>query len=192
MADVRLFLGFRVPLETAEGVLNQVRGGLEGYRVYEPEDLHLTLAFLGAWPEDRVGDLADVAQEELRGLPAPDLHLLGTGAFPDSTSAKALWVGVEEPDETFGRFSAVVERCRQAGRCLGWRPEGLGDRGPAKAHITVARSVGPPSQISQEFMSARPRGTWIAQDVALIESTPDCPQQRYTVRATWPLVVRPG
>jgi len=192
MADLRLFLGFRVPLDLAEHVLDQLGGVLEGARVYAPRDLHVTLAFLGAWPEERLTDLKGVVQEELRGLPAPDLHLNGMGQFGDSSSARALWAGVEEADGTYGRLDAVVERCRQAARCLGWRPRGVGDRGPLQAHVTVARLAASGPGLSPMFALAQPRGAWIAQDVGLFESTPDDPEQRYAVRATWPLVVRPG
>tara|TARA_R110002126_G_scaffold41590_10_gene120899 strand:- start:8066 stop:8644 length:579 start_codon:yes stop_codon:yes gene_type:complete len=192
MADVRLFLGFRVPLDLAENVLDQLGGVLEGTRVYAPGDLHVTLAFLGAWSGDRIADLKGAVQEELRGLPAPDLHLNGTGAFPDSSSERALWARVEEADGTYGRLEAVVERCRQAARCLGWRPKRGEGRGPLRAHVTVARSGGPAAPLTPGFEVAQPRGAWIAQDVALFESTPDHPEQRYVVHATWPLVVRPG
>lgn len=192
MSDVRLFLGFRVPEAVASGVLDGTRGSLEGTRLYASQDLHLTLVFLGAWPAERVDELAGVVQEELRGLPAPDLLVHGTGCFPEEGAPRALWAGVEESAETVGRLGAVVERCRQAARCLGWRPRGVGDRGPLRAHLTVARTRAEDGFDAEPFLRARPRGAWIAQDVCLFESRPDRQETRYAVRATWPLVVRPG
>ncbi len=99
---MRLFVGLRPSDEfRAELAVLQDRlraAGVTG-RYLDPSNLHMTLAFIGEWPEDVTPLLPPVA----RPFPLVLSHL---GVFP---KAKVLWAGVE-PSEPLERLAEAVRR----------------------------------------------------------------------------------
>lgn len=94
--------------------------GITG-RYLDPANLHLTLAFIGEWPEDVTSVLPPVKE------PFP-IKLSHIGLFP---RAKVLWAGVE-PSEALTDLAAQVRRnLRNAG--IPFDPQ---DFNP---HITLVR-----------------------------------------------------
>ncbi|MDI3317309.1 MAG: RNA 2',3'-cyclic phosphodiesterase [Bacillota bacterium] len=130
----RLFVA--VPLQALAGpALAAIRtrwdGGPRGVRWVEPEQLHLTLRFLGETPRERVeplvGELGRIARPE----GAAPIRLVGGGAFPDPRRARVLWLGVAADwlEPLAGAVEAGVRR-------LGWPAE----RRRFLPHLTVGRS----------------------------------------------------
>lgn len=167
----------------------------EGIRPYAPADLHLTLAFLGSFPEERRSSLQGALREELRGLNAPELLVSGTGSFPDESAPKVLWAGIEERYEAVGRLAALHNRVEQACRAHGWRPSGPERRPERRAlfrpHMTVAR-VAAGTEVHPAFHRLDFDVPWLPVDVHLVESRPEDPEERYRSLYAVPLVVRPG
>lgn len=194
--DRRLFIGLRLDEEGAERLMRRVRPFLDtaGTRIYEPQDLHLTLGFLGAFPEDRRNQLQRVLQEEIRGLDAPELVLSGIGAFPSTAAPAAIYVGIKESDECPGRLWALRNRAWQAALSLGWRPLPAERRREFRPHVTVARlprgEQAPPLDSGLARLDFDQR--WLPVDVHVLESRPERPEERYRSLAAIPLVVRPG
>ena len=92
-------------------------------------NLHLTLRFLGDWPERRLGELT-ASLATVRADAAP-LRLRGLGCFPNRGNARVLWAGVAA-DAALGECRANVVRAL----------EGLGFSAPKQPfapHITLAR-----------------------------------------------------
>lgn len=122
---MRLFLAIP-PSRAAKRSLTAVQAslrarGLQG-RFTPPENLHLTLAFLGEYGDaDRVLD----ALEAVRFAPIP-LRLAGLGAFGD------LWYARVDESEALSRLAAQVRRALAAA-ALPY------DRKRFRAHITLVR-----------------------------------------------------
>ncbi len=122
---MRLFIA--VPMEgeiknALRGVQNELRRrGVEG-NYTRPENLHLTLAFIGEYPEpDAVLD----AMQALRFEPFT-LRLRGMGAF-----GELWWAGLEESDQ----LTALARRLR---RLLAENAIPF-DRKAFRAHLTLIR-----------------------------------------------------
>ena len=99
---MRLFVGIR-PSEAFRAALSDLQGrlraaGLSG-RYLDPSGLHMTLAFIGEWPEDVTSVLPAVA----RPFPVTLSHL---GFFPE---AKVLWAGVS-PSEALDQLAEQVRK----------------------------------------------------------------------------------
>jgi len=193
MADLRLFIGLEVPPETGRRIERSLRPLIEGdeVRTYSADDMHVTLVFLGSWPEERLPGLKSALQEEVRGLNAPDLTIAGTGAFPDFENPRVLWAAVEEEEESMpGRLFALHNRVRQAALMLGWRPSAAERMRPFTPHVTVARTkAGDPGAAYRRLRFDR---SWLPVEVLLVESRPGDPVERYRTLQALPLVVRPG
>src|SRR5437867_5550916 len=96
---MRLFLA----LDIADSVRARVAALLDSLRAVEqgvkwvpPESLHLTLKFIGEWPEVRFDELT-AALERAPKTGALELRFHGFGCFPNERSPRVFWVGVDAP-----------------------------------------------------------------------------------------------
>lgn len=89
---IRLFVGLELP-EDLRARLAALSGGVPGANWVPPENMHVTLRFIGEVDE---GVAADV-HHALSGVRAPafDCELVGIGTFGQGRHPHALWVGVE-------------------------------------------------------------------------------------------------
>ncbi len=125
---IRLFVAISVP-EILRQRLSGLRGQIPGARWVRPENLHLTLRFLGDVDEDAADDL-DAA---LSRITAPRLQvaLSGVGHFASRGQVRGLWAGVE-PNDALEHLQTKVEITVQR---AGMAP--IGRR--FHPHVTLAR-----------------------------------------------------
>jgi 2'-5' RNA ligase len=103
--------------------------GLPGVRWLPPEQLHLTIRFIGEVDDAR---LAAIRQGLTGTLPAPfACRLQGVGRFPARGSPRVIWVGVQA-EAGLMCLAETVEARLQA---LGISPE----ERPFSPHITLTR-----------------------------------------------------
>jgi 2'-5' RNA ligase len=139
---MRLFVALPLP-ETVRRQLGLICAGLPGARWVRPENLHITLRFLGDLPGGAMEDV-DAA---LAGISAPrfTLRLAGVGHFGSGGRLRAVWAGVtREPALLHLRDkieSAVVR--------AGVEP----DRQKYLPHVTLTRPKGTPVPKLQEFLA---------------------------------------
>ncbi|MEE9162232.1 MAG: RNA 2',3'-cyclic phosphodiesterase [Candidatus Neomarinimicrobiota bacterium] len=94
---VRAFLGFDLPDEvrrTAAGLRTLVEDRRQAVRWVKGANIHLTLRFLGATPEQAVTEIAAALESELTKFPALAVQVAATGVFPAASRPSILWLGV--------------------------------------------------------------------------------------------------
>lgn len=134
---LRLFYAIFVPQELRPP-LEEAQRKLRGYRNWKPtppEQLHLTLMFLGEVPRERLGETVQVGAMVARRVAPFTLRLGGTGYFPADGTPRVWFVKAEGAG-----LEALASGLREA------LPD-LGDPKPFKAHITLARRKGPAPRI---------------------------------------------
>lgn len=97
-----------------------------------PETWHLTLQFLGEWPEDRVPGLIG-ALNSRRWPAAFTIEPGGLGAFPDLHRPRVLFLQMEGD----GQVRVLADRVRDVVRDV-W-PDGPQDNKLFRGHLTLAR-----------------------------------------------------
>jgi 2'-5' RNA ligase len=133
----RLFVAVELPDDARAAITRAVDaiGVQPGLRGTPPEQLHVTLLFLGAVEPELVstigGRLAEIASA---GAPFR-LSLTGFGQFPARGKARVLWVGLRDAD---GALAALAEATKSSLKDL----VVMEDRS-FHAHITVARAREP-------------------------------------------------
>jgi RNA 2',3'-cyclic 3'-phosphodiesterase len=127
---LRLFCALRLPAETV-GRLRDWQAGLalpSGVRTVPRDNLHVTLAFLGATPRDRVEDVAEALRAAAAGFEPP---ALAVARYRETKS-----VGMLVLDDEGGGATAIAARLSSRLEALGlYRPE----RRPWLPHLTVVR-----------------------------------------------------
>ncbi len=138
MKTIRSFLAVDLNLQTARNVADFQRALAErcreaGARVswVPPQNLHVTIAFLGQVTESMVDALSSVLAP-VAAVPPFDVNCSGVGAFPDEHRPRVIWVGVETPG---GELEDLHSRV--AG-ILGATGFNLDDK-PFRSHVTIGR-----------------------------------------------------
>ncbi|MDH3286083.1 MAG: RNA 2',3'-cyclic phosphodiesterase [Acidobacteriota bacterium] len=132
----RLFVAAAVPAATREALWSWTRewaGRDAGWRPVRPENIHLTLRFLGDTPSSVAGHLG----ETLAGAVPPEapvaLRVRGVGVFPGAHRPRVLWAGLEGE---LDRLVALAQRIEEWAVAQGFRRNAR----PFRAHMTVARA----------------------------------------------------
>lgn len=125
---IRLFVALPLP-EPLRVRLSGLRGQIPGARWVPPENMHITLRFVGEVDTLVAEDIHD--NLERIEADAPEIRLSGVGCFESRGQVRALWAGVERT-EALTAFQARIETaCQRAGLA----PEGR----RFHPHVTLAR-----------------------------------------------------
>ncbi len=147
-----------------------------------PENVHLTLQFLGAVPEERVAEVQGAVRAAAASARPLSLGLKGAGGFPNARRPRVVWAGIAGEVAELGALVAELGR-RLAP--LGFAPE----ERPFSAHLTLGRARdgrGAPGLAGALAHAAEADGTpWRAADVVLFEShlSPKGPRYEAILRA---------
>lgn len=129
----RAFVG--VPVGSAPDLVRLLDGLEESgadVRTVHPEQLHLTLSFLGDVPDDSAPTLAEALDAATHGTRPFEMRLHQVGAFPNARRPRVVWVGVAEPEPMVDLATRVRESLAAAGF--------PGDDKDFRAHVTLART----------------------------------------------------
>lgn len=140
-----------------------------GGRLMRRDTLHLTLAFLGEIPAERVA-AAMAAADALAGTEAFDLTLDRLGYWQHN---RILWAGGVSPGLTF-LADTLAARLRAAGFAL--------DTRAFAAHVTLLRDARCAVVPTMPAVSA-----WPVREFVLAESRPNAAGAAYEIIGRWPL-----
>ncbi len=182
----RLFVALELP-EPARDALAQWRsaavGSVTGLRLVRPEDLHVTLCFLGSRPASEVASIS-AACGVVAGEPVADTRL-GEPVWLPTRRPRVLAVSLSDPDGAVARVHSVVSAALSAG---GWyAPEAR----PFLAHVTVAR-VARGARVRPRSIEAPPGFTFRCSRVTLYRSRLSPAGARYEPLASFELGSAPG
>ncbi|KPV58398.1 hypothetical protein QJ48_16650 [Paenibacillus sp. A3] len=137
----RLFVAVPAPpsvISTAESWVLRLKDQLTFAKWVHPQDLHLTLQFLGDVERDRIERIAQAIGQAAAGAAPFSLHFQGLGVFGKPSAPSVLWAGVQGEVEKLGQLQSRVE---DAMKTLGFAAENR----PYKPHLTLARKFTGPA-----------------------------------------------
>ena len=79
-------------------------------RFVEPQNIHLTLKFLGETDESYISCIKDVIAQSIKGKQPFQVKLKGIGAFPNLNYIKIIWIGMETVNVDIAVLSNVVKK----------------------------------------------------------------------------------
>jgi RNA 2',3'-cyclic 3'-phosphodiesterase len=127
----RLFVALDLPQDVRDAIVSWQRRELtdEALRVVGPENLHITLAFLGYLPEKAIGSVAEV----LNGVVAPAPRIRLSPEVVGKPRGRPRILALEAGSEQTVALQADLERELERRRL--YKPE----KRPFWSHVTVAR-----------------------------------------------------
>ena len=119
----------------AAGLADRLRRGRGAAEVrwVPPENLHVTLRFLGETEESGVAPLIAALDGVTAGTPPCRLSLGSLGAFPDVRRPRVIWLGLKGTGTAALR--SLQRRIEERVTELGWEREGR----PFSPHLTLGR-----------------------------------------------------
>ena len=151
-------------------------------RALSPDNLHVTLKFLGDVPPEQTAAIGGAISEAVRDAPAFTAELRGLGVFPHPDRPTVVWTGYAVPDP----MTQLAERIETALGPLGFPRESR----PFHPHVTIARVKSrPPGTLRAlvEQHAATPFGPTDVEAVELFQSELNKDGPRYTVLSRAPL-----
>ena len=161
---MRVFVAVFPPPELREEVLARARRlSLRGrVRWSRPENIHLTLKFLGEVREEVLTGLCAALEELCEHHAAFDAGLAGLGAFPSARRAQILWAGIGMGSNELRSLATDLDAAMAP---LGFERE----KRPYTPHLTLGRARGRPASFEpppEEYL-----GEFWVRRVELMEST---------------------
>ncbi|WP_404444632.1 RNA 2',3'-cyclic phosphodiesterase [Sutcliffiella horikoshii] len=125
--------------ETFHLYMKELKGHFPYTRWVHPEDLHITLAFLGNLEESQKDKLSTLLSKTATEHQRLSLTLSDLGTFGNPQSPRIFWYGVEKSTELNLIRKSVYDVCEMVGLQL--------DSRPFHPHITIARKWKGPGSI---------------------------------------------
>lgn len=125
MTFKRLFIGFFIELDSLKELKDSFSEHILG-KWTEPENLHVTLRFLGDFPSSEIGSLIESLKDSLSKTPKRRLKVRGVGTF--GSPARILWLGID------GELKDIKLKVDRALEPFGFEAEQR-----YTPHLTVAR-----------------------------------------------------
>ena len=151
-------------------------------RWISPEQLHLTLQFLGNVATDRLDELTATLRRACARTAPLQLALEGLGCFPNTRDPRVVWIGIQGD---LGPLRKLQEQIAQETKDFGDH----GDQRAFQPHLTIGRVKasgfeGRKTGQAIEHVTVPRLGDWTVHTVLLVQSelTPD--GARYTTLAT--------
>jgi 2'-5' RNA ligase len=173
MKPIRAFIAFPLPdpvlahLRTLQESLRDA--GLDDLRFVRPENIHLTLRFLGNVEPATVDAIAAAMTEAAAEMAPLSLTAKGIGAFPGVRKARVVWAGLAGATAELISFQGRVAEALE--------PRGFPrERRRFTAHLTLARvrerqTVDPERLVAaMESLNALASPPFAAEELALFQS----------------------
>ncbi len=112
MQRSRIFIGIDIGEDTRQRASDlQSRLARCGAAVkwVNPENLHVTLLFLGDTDNRDLPAICRVVRDVAAGHPPFSLHVAGVGAFPNLRRPKVIWAGITDGREVLSQINAELE-----------------------------------------------------------------------------------
>lgn len=178
---MRVFAAIFPPSEVREALLRAARDlpSRGNVRWSRPENVHLTLKFLGEVPEAELDGVRDVLTEVCARYEPFVAETTGFGAFPATKKARVVWAGIGEGGE---RLQSLAEDLESSLEGVGFERENRAYR----PHVTLGRARGRPARLELPEVAAQGL-KFTVREVELVRSVLGKTGAEYATLAAYPL-----
>ena len=181
---MRLFVALEIPSSVRENLaalIKSLRAVSPQTRWVRPENLHVTLKFIGEVPEAKLADIRECLTRVRSEQPVA-LDFRGLGFFPNEKHPRVLWAGIAASPNLKTLAADIEGATEKLGIPL--------ERRPFSAHLTLARFEPPrlPEKLGAAIHenAGREFGSLRASQFHLIESKLKRSGAEYTTVESFP------
>src|SRR3990167_10081867 len=130
---IRTFIAIELPAKIIGGlkeIQDELKDGTNKVTWVKPENIHLTIKFLGDIEADKIDSIAGLLKSAAAKNRSFDISVKGVGGFPTIDNPRVLWVGIEEGNVN---LSALYNNIEDALSAIGFEKE----ERPFKPHLTL-------------------------------------------------------
>lgn len=135
MAKIRTFIAVNLSAKirkNAGRLIDKMVATRADYKWVPPENLHITLNFVGDVPEDEVTELCRDVKQRITGMDSAALTVTGIGGFPTVEEPRTIWLGITEGQHELEAINKTIDELLAE-----WRfPQ---DRQDFHPHVTLGR-----------------------------------------------------
>ena len=132
---IRTFIAIELP-EKIGSAISKVQEGIRSYgfkiRWVRPENIHLTLKFLGNIKEADTEKVGKIVFESVKGYKPISLKAKGIGVFPGIKKPRVVWTGISDQLNLLTELQKTLDE----------KLEGIGfpkEKRPFRGHLTLGR-----------------------------------------------------
>ena len=142
MRTIRSFIAVNIGINALRAIADEQSGlrrkvGERGgdVRWVAPQNLHVTLRFLGQVTEPMVAAIQDGLEPVVKTIAPFEVTAAGLGVFPDELHPRVVWVGLREEGGALARLHGATSEVLVR---MGFNP----DDKPFTSHVTLGRVKG--------------------------------------------------
>ena len=109
---MRTFIAVELP-ENIKNKIGELQAPLKKTNAFvswvKPENIHITLKFLGEVPEEKINEVFSATQLALKNAKKFKMNLKGAGAFPDFRRPRVIWIGAGMGGEELSNMANEIE-----------------------------------------------------------------------------------
>ncbi len=136
---IRTFIAIDLPDAVRQNIAalqEELKRDREKISWTKPENIHLTLKFLGDTDESKIDDIANIISGIASEYPAFRLNVSDLGVFPNFRRPRVLWVGLPNPPAA---LLEIAEKIESGLAEMGFAKEAR----PFSPHLTIGRVKAP-------------------------------------------------
>jgi len=167
---MRCFIAIQLSQEIKQAlgqIEQELQKGIRGVKWVKPDNIHLTLKFLGNIGEETVEDIKKILDEAVSGVRPFKIRLSAAGAFPSPSRPRVIWVGIGEGKN---ESTELADRIDEETAHLGIEKESRAFH----PHLTLARVkfLKERDAVKDAFASLKvPQAEMSAKKITLFQST---------------------
>lgn len=110
---------------------NEIRQSGAIVKLVEPENVHITLKFLGDTDDGQIDRIEEMMKDSVEEVEPFDIQLKGAGVFPNQKYIKVIWIGIKNGEN----IKKIAKKIDEQISGLGYEKE----KREFSAHLTIAR-----------------------------------------------------
>ena len=109
---MRTFIAVELP-ENIKKKIGELQAPLKRTNAFvswvKPENIHITLKFLGEVPEEKINEVFSATEAALKETKKFKMNLKEMGAFPDFRRPRVIWIGTGKGGEELSNMATKIE-----------------------------------------------------------------------------------